>query len=137
MCPRTPNMDALVKSPHSAYFHRFYAAAGVCSPTRAAALTGRTNERDCIHFALGCDQEDPAPGCAQGKQGALPHNEFTIAKAAKKSSMGDYQTIQLGKWCGAVHVLVVVAKVVVLVVALPVTAGRDGAALPACVVVVC
>lgn len=30
--------------------------------------------------------------------GALPHSEFTIAKAAKKSKLGDYATIHLGKW---------------------------------------
>merc|ERR1740130_81773 len=49
MCALTPNLDALALSPHSALFHRFYAAAAVCSPTRAAYLTGRTNERSCIY----------------------------------------------------------------------------------------
>eukprot|EP00039_Didymoeca_costata_P007344 m.98793 g.98793 ORF g.98793 m.98793 type:complete len:426 (+) comp13647_c0_seq5:523-1800(+) len=29
---------------------------------------------------------------------SLPHSEFTIAKAAKKSKLGDYATIMLGKW---------------------------------------
>ena len=33
-----------------------------------------------------------------GRLGGLPHTEFTIAKAAKKSTLGDYATIQLGKW---------------------------------------
>ena len=81
MCARTPNLDALVLSNNSALFSRFYSAAGVCSPTRAAYLTGRTNERDCIHFALSCDQENPADQCSQGK--GLPWSEFTTAHAAK------------------------------------------------------
>eukprot|EP01079_Euglenida_sp_SAG-EU17-18_P005713 gene5713-5654_t len=61
-------------------------------------LTGRTNERFCVRSALPCDQEDPAPTCSQGKAGCLPPPEFTIAKAAKKSKLGDYATVQLGKW---------------------------------------
>ena len=89
----------MARSNHSAVFSRFYAAAGVCSPTRAALLTGRTNERDCIFSALPCDSEDPAPGCAMGSdlQGSFPTSEFTTAKAAKKSTLGDYATIHLGK----------------------------------------
>ena len=61
-------------------------------------MTGRTNNRDCIDTALPCCNEDPAPICSMGKLGGLPHTEFTIAKAAKKSKLGDYATIQLGKW---------------------------------------
>lgn len=97
---RTPNIDALARSAHSAVFSRFYAAAGVCSPTRAALLSGRTNERDCIFSALPCDSEDPAAGCAMGSDllGSFPTSEFTTAKAAKKSTLGNYATILLGKW---------------------------------------
>jgi arylsulfatase A-like enzyme len=98
MCATTPHLRALATSPGSTYFHRFYAAAGVCSPTRASILTGRTHQRDCLNFALSCDQEDPAATCAAGNVGALPTNEFTIADAAKASKLGDYQTIQMGKW---------------------------------------
>jgi arylsulfatase A-like enzyme len=96
MCARTPNLDALALSPNTALFSRFYSAAGVCSPTRAAYLTGRTNERDCIHFALTCDGENPADKCSMGK--GLPWSEFTTAKAAKKSTKGNYSTIMIGKW---------------------------------------
>lgn len=46
MCPRTPNLDALALDSHSALFSRFYAAAGVCSPTRAAYLV-RENALRC------------------------------------------------------------------------------------------
>jgi len=87
--------DKLALSDSSALFSRFYAAAGVCSPTRAAYLTGRTNERSCIHSALPCDQEDVATDCCQGK--GLPWSEFTTANAAKKAA-GNYSTIMIGKW---------------------------------------
>jgi hypothetical protein len=61
--------------------------------------TGRTNERDCIFSALRCDSEDPAPTCAMGSDlgGSFPTSEFTTAKAAKKSPLGQYSTIHLGK----------------------------------------
>ena len=72
------------------YFHRFYAAAGVCSPTRASIMTGRTHQRDCINFALSCCQEDPASTCAAGNTGTVPLTEFTFADAAKASPLGDY-----------------------------------------------
>ena len=98
MCARTPNMRKFAMNPHSALFHRFYSASSVCSPTRATILTGRSNQRDCIASALPCCQENPAPTCAQGVHGGLPWPEFTVAKAAKKSALGDYATIQLGKW---------------------------------------
>ena len=39
-----------------------------------------------------------ADTCVQGGSGALPWSEFTLAKAAKKSKLGDYATLQLGKW---------------------------------------
>ena len=93
LCPFTPNLDALAQSQSSAYFHRFYSAAGVCSPTRAALLTGRTNERSCIENALKCDNENPATTCSMGK--GLPWNEFTTADAAKKAG---YATTMIGKW---------------------------------------
>mmetsp|Transcript_147 Transcript_147/g.296 ORF Transcript_147/g.296 Transcript_147/m.296 type:complete len:613 (+) Transcript_147:7-1845(+) len=95
MCAQTPNLDSLVLSEHSALFSRFYSAAAVCSPTRAAYLTGRTNERSCIYNALRCDNEDPADNCSMGK--GLPWNEFTTAKAVKKAT-GNYSTIMIGKW---------------------------------------
>ena len=106
MCARTPNMRAFAEDQHSALFHRFYSASSVCSPTRATILTGRSNQRDCIAFALPCCNEDPAPTCSQGAHGGLPWPEFTVAKAAKKSTLGDYATIQLGKW----HVSCVCAR---------------------------
>ena len=38
--PRTPHLDAMAASEHTLVFRRFYAGSSVCSPTRAALLTG-------------------------------------------------------------------------------------------------
>ena len=74
---KTPNFDAMAKE--SIVFDRFYAAAPVCSPTRASVMTGRTPMRTNVlnhgHYLR-------------------PH-EFTIAEALKKSG---YHTSHFGKW---------------------------------------
>lgn len=98
MCAEMPNMKKFALSPHSAVFHRFYATAAVCSPTRASVLTGRNNQRVCIADALPCCNEDLAPECAMGRKGSLPDSEFTFGDAAKKSSLGNYTTAMFGKW---------------------------------------
>ena len=98
MCAEMPNLKKFAMSPHSAVFHRFYATAAVCSPTRAAVLTGRNNQRVCIADALPCCNEDLAAECAMGRKGSLPDSEFTFGDAAKKSDLGNYSTVMLGKW---------------------------------------
>ena len=45
----TPELEAMSRSPHAAWFHRAYAGNPICSPTRASLLTGRTPARGCIH----------------------------------------------------------------------------------------
>jgi len=71
-----------------------WAGAGVCSPTRASVLTGRTNKRSCINSALPCDHMgSPAWACSQGP--GLAANAFTVAHAASKLGMA---TLHLGKW---------------------------------------
>jgi arylsulfatase A-like enzyme len=62
----------------------------VCSPTRSAALTGRTPNRDCITGAEGCGQK-PAWSC--GDSLPLSPRTFTIAEAAKKKG---YATLHIG-----------------------------------------
>ena len=89
---RTPNLDALAAGPHTMIFDRFYAGSGVCSPTRAAMLTGRTPNRECITGAEGCGQA-PAWSCADKLP--LPPPTFTVAEAAKAAGMA---TIHIGKW---------------------------------------
>src|SRR4051812_20363331 len=43
---KTPNFDAFSKE--GIRFDRFYAAAPVCSPTRASVMTGRTPNRSAV-----------------------------------------------------------------------------------------
>ena len=73
----TPNLDAMAAN--GIRFDRFYAAAPVCSPTRASVLTGRTNNRTGV--------------ATHGY--ALRTQEKTIAVALKKAG---YSTAHFGKW---------------------------------------
>ncbi len=74
---KTPHFDEASKA--SLRFDRFYAAAPVCSPTRASVLTGRTPNR------MGC--------FAWGH--TLRPQEITIAEALKQAG---YTTGHFGKW---------------------------------------
>ncbi len=79
----TPNMDKLAKE--GVRFTQFYAAASVCSPSRASMLTGMNPH------AAGL------PGNAsssKGKEG-MPTDRFTIAEMMKQAG---YSTGQVGKW---------------------------------------
>jgi len=74
---KTPNLDAMAKA--GLRFDRFYAAAPVCSPTRASVITGRTPVRTGV----------PTHGynlCLQEK---------TLPVALKKAG---YATGHFGKW---------------------------------------
>ena len=74
---KTPNLDAMAGN--GLRFDRFYAAAPVCSPTRASVLTGRTHRR-----------------CGVESHGyALRHNEKTLAQALQRVG---YRTGHFGKW---------------------------------------
>ncbi len=74
---KTPVFDAMAK--RGLRFDRFYAAAPVCSPTRASVLTGRHPNR------MGCFQWGHT----------LRNREITIAEALKKAG---YATGHFGKW---------------------------------------
>lgn len=74
---KTPHLDAMSQS--GLRFNRFYAGAPVCSPTRAAVLTGRS----CYRVGV------PEHGYA------LRHQEITLAEVLSKSG---YQTAHFGKW---------------------------------------
>jgi len=75
---RTPHLDRLARE--GVRLDRFYAAAPVCSPTRASCLTGRHPYRSGITWAFA---------------GALPTAELTIAEALGQAG---YATAHLGKW---------------------------------------
>ena len=79
----TPNIDQLAEE--GLRFTSFYSASPVCSPSRAALLTGRFQTRSGIY-----------PGVFGAESvGGLPHNETTIAEHLKK---GGYSTAMVGKW---------------------------------------
>lgn len=74
---KTPHLDAMAAN--GLRFDRYYAAAPVCSPTRASVLTGRTNVRTGV--------------LSHGY--ALRRQEKTIATALKDAG---YATGHFGKW---------------------------------------
>ncbi len=78
----TPFMDRLASK--GTRFTDFHAGASVCTPSRAALLTGRLGKRTGIirNFAF-------------GSEGGLPLNETTFAETFKAAG---YQTGMIGKW---------------------------------------
>ena len=79
----TPHLDALAAS--GVRLLDFYANAPMCSPTRAALLTGRYPYRCGVPFVV-----DSRPG----KLG-LPGDELTIAELVRRQG---YRTALIGKW---------------------------------------
>lgn len=79
---KTPNIDKLASA--SVSFSNFYSANPVCSPTRAAMLTGKAPQR------LGITQWINQPNDLH-----LPLQEHTIAEAFAENG---YQNGYIGKW---------------------------------------
>jgi len=84
----TPNMDRLALE--GTRFTQFYAAACVCSPSRAALLTGKTNLR------AGLWGNVPVPAYAEiKKKHGMPTEQVTMAEMLKDNG---YYTALVGKW---------------------------------------
>lgn len=79
---RTPELDRMAAE--GMRFTQFYSAAPICSPSRAALLTGRLPIRSGINRVL-----NPK------SRGGLPDREITIAQALKTKG---YATACIGKW---------------------------------------
>jgi len=79
----TPNLDALAK--RGVRFTQFYSAAPVCSPSRAALLTGRYPQRAGV------------PGNVSSMKGrpGMPSAQRTLAEAFREAG---YLTAHVGKW---------------------------------------
>jgi arylsulfatase A len=79
----SPNLDKMAKE--GLTFTQFYSASPVCSPSRAALLTGRYQSRSGIW-----------PGVfGAASTGGLPHDEITSAEVLKEAG---YATAIVGKW---------------------------------------
>jgi arylsulfatase A-like enzyme len=84
----TPNMDKLAKN--GTRFTQFYAGAAVCSPSRAALLTGKTNLR------AGLPGNVPVPEYSKEKgRDGMPTEQVTMAEMLKENG---YYTALIGKW---------------------------------------
>ncbi len=83
---RTPNLDRLAQQ--GMRFTDFYSAAEVCTPSRAALLTGRYPIRSGM-----CN--DRYRVLRRVSAGGLPEQEITIAQALKTQG---YSTACIGKW---------------------------------------
>ena len=91
---RTPNIDALAA--RGMRFTDAYAAAPVCSPTRAALMTGKHPARLRITDWLPGRGDMPAQKLARPIiQQELPLTETTFAEALKQAG---YATASIGKW---------------------------------------
>lgn len=83
----TPNLDKLAEN--GIRFTQFYAGAPVCSPSRAALLTGKYNFNAGLFGNVAPPHLDP-----EGKSG-LPTDEITMAEVFKEAG---YKTALIGKW---------------------------------------
>lgn len=83
----TPNLDRLAGM--GVRFTQFYAAAPVCSPSRAALLTGKSN------LGAGLPGNVPIPENDPEMKGGLPSSEVTIAEMLRDKG---YYTALIGKW---------------------------------------
>lgn len=83
---RTPNLDHMAMNGQK--WTSFYAAASVCTPSRAGLMTGRLPVRSGM-----CSDRRRVlfPDSAKG----LPQSEITIARAVKEQG---YRTACVGKW---------------------------------------
>lgn len=78
----TPNLDAMATE--GIKLTSFYAGQAVCTPSRAALMTGRYAIRSGMQQVLMPDSDR-----------GLPQSEFTMAEMLKSQG---YQTAMVGKW---------------------------------------
>jgi len=79
---RTPHLDRMAAE--GMRFTQWYSAAPVCTPSRAALLTGRYPVRSGLTRVL-----------FPQSQGGIPASEVTLAEVLKEAG---YQTAAIGKW---------------------------------------
>ncbi|MFT3750156.1 MAG: sulfatase [Agriterribacter sp.] len=84
---KTPNIDRLALEGQK--WSNFYVAANVCTPSRAALLTGR------LPIRSGMQGTQKARVLRVDSKGGLPASEITIAELLKQKG---YHTAAIGKW---------------------------------------
>ncbi|SHM74205.1 Arylsulfatase A [Cyclobacterium lianum] len=84
---KTLHLDNIAK--RGVKFTQFYAGAPVCSPSRAALLTGKYNFNAGLFGNVAPPHQDP-----EGKSG-LPASEITMAEVFRDNG---YRTALIGKW---------------------------------------
>ncbi|UCD00231.1 MAG: sulfatase [Phycisphaerales bacterium] len=91
----TPNIDRLAQQ--AMRFTDAYAAAPVCSPTRASIMTGKYPAK--LHMTIWYESSANPPQNRRlippVTQGNLPHEQVTIAEVLKEAG---YFTAHVGKW---------------------------------------
>jgi arylsulfatase A-like enzyme len=80
---RTPHIDALARA--GVRLTDFYSNGPVCTPTRAALMTGRWQQRVGLEWAISPGQKEPG----------LPARETSLARLLKDAG---YRTALCGKW---------------------------------------
>jgi len=91
---QTPNIDRLAKE--GVRFSDAYSACAVCSPTRAAILTGKYPARLLLTDWLPSGRWNPKAKLREGRfVRGLPVEEVTLAEALRE---GGYRTANIGKW---------------------------------------
>jgi arylsulfatase A-like enzyme len=91
---QTPNIDRLAAE--GVRFTDAYAACAVCSPTRAAVLTGKYPARLLLTDWLPSGRWEPKAKLREGRfLRGLPVEEVTLAEALRE---GGYRTANIGKW---------------------------------------
>lgn len=92
---RTPRLDQLAAE--GVRFTQAYAAAPVCTPTRASIMTGKTPAR--LHMTIWREASKSPPTdrslIPPITVGDLPHDEVTIAERLQTAG---YRTAHIGKW---------------------------------------
>ena len=86
---KTPHIDRMAKE--GTLFTQFYVASGVCSPSRAAIMTGKFPGEVGIHDYLASEELNSARGCVNYLDPEIP----TVTSLLQDAG---YATAHFGKW---------------------------------------